>query len=500
MLHIQSLKICKGQKQLASLPQLFIEQGKAYGMIGESGSGKSLSLLSIAGLLPKGLAVTGKLEWNAGHVPINLMDLTETSTRKMLGKDIGMVFQEPMSALNPQRTCGWQLMESLQIHAGKTGQEARKQQCLQALESTGIEEPERIFRSYPHQISGGQRQRVMIAMATINKPSLVLADEPTTALDPQTGKTIMQSLLQACKKNNSSLLVVSHDIHLLGQFCEHITVMKKGDTVVSGPTEQVLGGKNLHPYVQSLLNAVPEGAKNAETTGNAMLKASQLSKTYKSDGQLHKALQNVEFELAKGETLAVIGFSGSGKSTLAKILTGLERADSGSLLFNGQNILYKRPTGIQMVFQDPYASLNASMSNAEIVTEVLKLKGLGRPEALQRCKELFVLTGLDTGLMHEYPTSLSGGQRQRLCIGRALASKPEVLILDEAIAALDPIVQRQILDLLLEIQMQTGIIYIFITHSPLAAKYMSSQVLSLKDGQIEFYGRAAKWFSYSGGA
>jgi peptide/nickel transport system ATP-binding protein len=449
LLHIQSLKICKGQKQLASLPQLFIEQGKAYGMIGESGSGKSLSLLSIAGLLPKGLAVTGKLEWNAAHVPINLMDLTETSTRKMLGKDIGMVFQEPMSALNPQRTCGWQLMESLQIHAGKTGQEARKQQCLQALESTG---------------------------------------------------TIMQSLLQACKKNNSSLLVVSHDIHLLGQFCEHITVMKKGETVVSGPTEQVLGGKNLHPYVQSLLNAVPEGAKNAETTGNAMLKASQLSKTYKSDGQLHKALQNVEFELAKGETLAVIGFSGSGKSTLAKILTGLERADSGSLLFNGQNILYKRPTGIQMVFQDPYASLNASMSNAEIVTEVLKLKGLGRPEALQRCKELFVLTGLDTGLMHEYPTSLSGGQRQRLCIGRALASKPEVLILDEAIAALDPIVQRQILDLLLDIQIQTGIIYIFITHSPLAAKYMSSQVLSLKDGQIEFYGRAAKWFSYSGGA
>lgn len=500
LLDIQSLAIFKGQKQLATLPQLSVEQGSAYGIIGESGSGKSLTLLSIAGLLPAGLSVHGKLEWSAGGMNENLLKLSPVAMRRMLGKQIGMVFQEPMSALNPQIICGKQLLECLQIHNKNVKAATLKQQCLDALKMTGIEEPDRIYNSFPHQISGGQRQRVMIAMATINQPVLVLADEPTTALDPKTGELIMQTLMDACTCNNSSLIMVSHDIVLLGRFCSHITVMRRGETLVSGTNEMVLGAANRHPYVTDLLNAIPKGAKNSGTTGIATLFGNNLSKTYQTGITTHKAIEDVYFELAAGETLAVIGYSGSGKSTLAKLLTGLERADSGSLMFNGENILSKKPTGVQMVFQDPYSSLNSSLSNEEMVLEVLRLKGMGKAESQKQCKELFTLTDLDISLMKQYPSSLSGGQRQRLCIARALASNPAILILDEAIAALDPLVQKQILDLLLEIQRKTGMIYVFITHSPEAAEYMSSQVLYLKDGNVQYYGRSEKWFSHSGGA
>jgi ABC-type glutathione transport system ATPase component len=340
----------------------------------------------------------------------------------------------------------------------------------------------------------------MIGMATINKPALVLADEPTTALDSETGIKIMQTLLQACKMNNSSLLVVSHDIRLIAGFCRNITVMRKGETLVSGNTDEVLGEQNRHPYVTELLNAIPTGAKNNDVSGDQVFKSVDLSKTYKTGGRTFNALKKVNFVLARGETLAVLGYSGSGKSTLAKLLTGLEKSDSGLLMFQNENIINKRPTGVQMVFQDPYSSLNVSLSNAEIVMEVLRLKGLSKIESSEKCRELFRLTRLDESMMQRYPSSLSGGQRQRLCIARALASEPEVLILDEAIAALDPLVQKQILDLLLEIQRKTGLIYIFITHSPQAAQYMSSQVLSLKDGTVQFYGRADDWFNQPGGA
>jgi len=500
LLSIESLNIFKGERQLASLPQLVVEQGKAIGIIGESGSGKSLTLLSIASLLPSGLIAKGSLIWSPGNSGVDLTQLKSAEIRSLLGKQIGMVFQEPMSALNPQRTCGWQLQESLRIHNAGVTFEHAKLACIEALKLTGIEDPDRIYGSYPHQISGGQRQRVMIAMATINKPALVLADEPTTALDPQTGVKIMQTLVDACKLNNSSLLVVSHDIVLLSKFCSHIVVMRKGETIVSGTVEDVLGSNNRHAYVNELLNSIPKGARNAVVSGNAQLIGENLGKTYKMADSAHMALEDIRFELAAGETLAVIGYSGSGKSTLAKLLTGLDRADTGSLFFRGENILNKRPTGVQMVFQDPYSSLNVSMRNSEIVSEVLRLKGVGKPECNLRCEELFNLTGLDTALMQQFPSSLSGGQRQRLCIARALASNPQVLILDEAIAALDPLVQKQILDLLLEIQKKTGIIYIFITHSPEAAEYMSSQVLCLEAGKVHFYGRAENWFTHSGGA
>ena len=481
MLHIQSLSICRDDKVLSSIPDLLIEKGKTYGIIGESGSGKSLFLLSVMGLLPKALKTSGNITFEVENGTLSLIQANQEVLRKLRGKYIGMVFQEPLSDLNPQRKCGWQLMEALEVYQ-KINKEKGKEICLKALSEVGIEQPERIFNAYPHQISGGQRQRVMIAMATIHKPTQVLADEPTTALDPETAEKVLETLVQVCENMGSSLILVSHDLPLVMKHCGHITVMQHGQVVVSGSSQDVLDAEKMHPYVKALTDALPVGKREALPPMVEEFNAEKLGKAYIQGEKKFTALHDVSFKLKRGEGLAVLGFSGSGKTTLAKILTGLETADNGSVQFNGESILNKRPTGVQMVFQDPFSSLNTEISNRETILEVLNLQGLLGTDADDSVMNLFKQVGLDEDLLNRYPHQLSGGQRQRLCIARALASKPQVLVLDEAVAALDPLVQKQILDLLKSIQETTGVIYIFITHNPAAARYLCHQFLMLEAG------------------
>ncbi len=482
VLHIQSLSICRGDKTLSSIPDLCIEKGKTYGVIGESGSGKSLFLLSVMGLLPKELKASGNISFQGDNSSLSLLTAGPETLRKLRGKSIGMVFQEPLSALNPQRKCGWQLTEALAVHQ-QTEKEKAKDICLKALADVGIEQPDRIFNAYPHQISGGQRQRVMIAMATIHKPKVVLADEPTTALDPETAEKVLETLVKVCENIGSSLILVSHDLPLVMKYCGHITVMQHGQVVVSGKSNEILDTQNLHPYVKALTDALPKGKRDELPPAENIFTATGLNKTYRQAGKEFKALNSISFTLKKGEGLAVLGFSGSGKTTLAKILTGLETADDGSVHFKGASLLRKTPTGVQMVFQDPFSSLNTEISNRETLLEVLELHGMSNQEAAEnRVIDLFNRVGLDSSLLSRYPHQLSGGQRQRLCIARALAGNPQVLVLDEAVAALDPLVQKQILDLLIKIQEETGVIYLFITHNPQAARYLCHRFIKLEMG------------------
>ena len=481
MLHIQSLSIGRKKKVLSSIPDLQIEKGKTYGIIGESGSGKSLSLLSIMGLLPKELSVTGKLSFNSTNGFLSLLECDAESLRKMRGNSIGMIFQEPLSALNPQRKCGWQLLEALKVHRQMDMQKA-KEICLTALKEVGIEQPERIFNAYPHQVSGGQRQRVMIAMATIHKPSLVLADEPTTALDPETAEKVLETLVLVCRNMGSSLILVSHDLPLVMKHCKHLTVMQHGHVVVSGAASELLSDGKIHPYVKALQDALPKGKRGLLPSAPEILNANNLSKNYLTHNKTFRALEGISFNLRKGEGLAILGYSGSGKTTLAKILTGLETADDGSVLFNGESLLSKKPTGVQMVFQDPFSSLNTEISNRNTLLEVLNLRGIHGQFASTQIKNLFFKVGLDESLLDRFPHQLSGGQRQRLCIARALAGNPQVLVLDEAVAALDPLVQKQILDLLKHLQEDTGVIYLFITHNPDAARYLCHRYIKLENG------------------
>lgn len=473
LIRIGQLVLKSGTKTLLELPAMEVQAGVVMGVIGESGSGKSLTLLASMGLLPKGIKAEGSIHFKGQE----LIGLPETEFRKIRNRNIGMVFQEPMTALNPQMTCGKQLAEAVQVHAKPTDA-ALQAQLEEVLMEVGLTDPRRILESYPHQISGGQRQRVMIAMATIHRPQLVLADEPTTALDPETGKAVMEILVKRCRNTGSALLVVSHDLAMIQQFATRVAVFRQGECLVQGIAAEVFG-TDRHAYVQQLMDAQPHGKRALPNNAIEKLEVRHIAKAYSTRRGKLQVLRDLNFTLQKGETLAILGGSGTGKSTIAKILTGLEKADNGSVVYNGANLLDKKVTGIQMVFQDPFASLNLNMRNAEAVAEVLRVRGKDAKTAEARALELLNLVGLTSEQGQSYPQNLSGGQRQRLCIARALASEPEILILDEAVAALDPLIQKQILDLLQEIQERTKLIYIFITHNIWVADAFAHQQILL---------------------
>jgi len=477
VLSIKQLNIETKDKTLLNLPILEIQPGDIYGLIGESGSGKSLSLLAIMGLLPKNIRASGTIVFRGDATSNELIGASESIFRGLRNKKIGMVFQEPMTALNPQMTCGAQLLEALRVH--KICNKSEEKTILKdALLDVELFETERILESYPHQISGGQRQRIMIAMATMHKPALVLADEPTTALDPETGKAVMNTLINRCKNTGSALLLVSHDLQIIQKYCNNVAVLRHGVCLTQGTASDVFTTKK-HPYVQELLDAIPSEKRKPVAGVDSMLFVSGISKAYKTKDSLKQVLNGIHFELKTGETLAVIGGSGSGKSTLASILTGLEKMDSGEIVYKNENIGKKKHTGIQMVFQDPYASLNQNMRNVDAVSEVLCFKGANADEAKSHALALLESVGLDLEKANAFPHNLSGGQRQRLCIARALAANPEILVLDESVAALDPLVQKQVLDLLKNIQETSGIIYIFITHNMEVAASFAHKTLIL---------------------
>lgn len=476
LLSIQDLRIAVGEQVLLHLPQLQLNEGELHGVIGESGSGKSLTLFVVMGLLAPQLRASGTVLFQGK----DLLKFNEKQWQALRGKSIGMVFQEPMTALNPQMRCGKQLMESALVHEpNKQKAEALIDRKLQQL---GLgEHQERILSSFPHQLSGGQRQRVMIAMACLHEPPLILADEPTTALDSIARAQVMNDLQRVCREQGSALLWVSHELDLVQQYAESITVLRKGTCVDQGSIQQVLG-ENAQPYVKELLQAMPHGKWVGELQSQLpVLKLTNLSKEY-GDGLLKvSALQQFEDVLMPGETLSVVGLSGSGKSTLAKLLVALESPTRGEIYLNDHSIASKPPTGIQMVFQDPYASLNPNFTALEAVQEVVDF--VGNATENDRAVQLLTEVGFDLRLCHSYPHQMSGGQRQRLCIARALASNPKVLILDEAVAALDPLVQKQVLDLLIQLQQERQLAYLFITHNLEVAQAISHRIVFLEKGE-----------------
>ncbi len=480
LLKIQDLQIHAGSNSLVHLPNLQLESGEMHGVVGESGSGKSITLFVIMGLISNQLKVSGSVQFEG----VELLGLQDDVWQTLRGKRIGMVFQEPMSALNPQMKCGKQLMESAMIHEPNV--DIAKEKVHRKLDQMGLGEiKERIMKSYPHQLSGGQRQRVMIAMACVHEPPLILADEPTTALDSLARQQVMADLQRVCKEQGSALLWVSHELDLVKQYAENVTVLRRGVCVTQGTCSDVFSDQ-AHGYVRELLNAMPKGVwVNPIESQVPVLEINHLTKEYGEKPNTVKALLQFNEVLMQGETLSVVGLSGSGKSTLAKLLVALEQPTAGEMLLNQRALLKRPPTGIQMVFQDPYSSLNPNAKAIDAVLEVVEWVNRGNTLTDHREKAMMLLeeVGFDLRLSEAYPHQMSGGQRQRLCIARALASEPKVLILDEAVAALDPLVQKLVLEMLLELQKKRGLSYVFITHNLEVARAISHRIIYLEKGE-----------------
>ncbi len=483
-LTVQNLKISAGHKVLLELGEFNCKKGSIHAVIGESGSGKSLLLKSLMGLLKSNLSLTGSSNLPCSDWCMDLYKVQASEWPNFRGKFLGMVFQEPMSALNPQMTCGEQLQESWNIHCHPSEVNS-KSEIFRKLEAIGLGSiADRVYQSYPHELSGGQRQRVMIAMATLHNPEFILADEPTTALDYFSRKQVIKDFTRLAKSLGSTVIWVSHELDLVQEFAEYVTVLRKGKFVQYGTAEQVLS-INPEPYVKELLEAVPQAKEQLVPTHQVKISIQGLNKFYKQNGKEIHALKDFSVELSSGQTLAVIGTSGSGKSTLAKLLVGLEHPQAGKIVIDGKNIPRNPPTGVQMVFQDPYSSLNRRHTSLEAISEILKLTGQGKSNSDRKelATSLLLDVGFDEVLMNKKPDQMSGGQRQRLCIAKALSTRPQILILDEAVAALDPLIQKQVLELLANLQKQKGLIYIFITHNLDVAKSMADVWCFLENGQ-----------------
>ena len=481
---VRNLTVSAGQKVLLELGEFSCKKGSIHAVIGESGSGKSLLLKSLMGLLKSNLSISGSAALPNSDWCADLFQVEISNWPKFRGKYLGMVFQEPMSALNPQMKCGDQLQESWNIHCS-ADQINSTAEIFRKLDAIGLGNiADRVYQSYPHELSGGQRQRVMIAMATLHNPEFILADEPTTALDYFSRKQVIQDFTRLAKSLGSTVIWVSHELDLVQEFAEYVTVLKKGKFVQNGTSQEVLMTQP-EPYVKELLDAVPQVKKQLVPTENVKISIQGLNKFYKQNGKEIHALNDFNVELSNGQTLAVIGTSGSGKSTLAKLLVGLERPQSGKIIIDGKNIPRNPPTGVQMVFQDPYSSLNRRHTSLEAIIEILDLTRQGENplERTSIAKSMLEDVGFDEVLMNKKPDQMSGGQRQRLCIAKALATRPQILILDEAVAALDPLIQKQVLELLMDLQKQKGLIYIFITHNLDVAKSMADVWCFLENGQ-----------------
>ncbi|EAR09687.1 ABC transporter ATP-binding protein [Reinekea blandensis] len=492
-----SIDLVKGQQRTSLVSDLSLEifPGETVGLVGESGSGKSLTALSLLKLLPMPPMVYAQ-----GEIWFNDIDIIKASTpalRDLRGGDIGCIFQEPMSSLNPLHTIEKQLAETLFLHRGWSRERARPV-VLDWLKRVELNQPEAKLNAYPHQLSGGERQRVMIAMALINHPKLLIADEPTTALDVTVQAQILELIQNLQRELGMSVLFISHDLGIVRHLADRVAVMQSGKLVEVADTA-TLYRQPQHPYSQKLLNSEPSGdpVDLAESSAPAILHADNARIWFPiQQGILRrtvdhiKAVDGVDFSLKRGETLGIVGESGSGKSTLAKALVGLVRAD-GDLQFDGLPLIGRSNrqwtplrTRIQIVFQDPYGSLSPRMSVQQIIAEGLEVNRIGTPESreaavIQMMKEV----GLDPDSRHRYPNEFSGGQRQRIAIARAMILEPEVLILDEPTSSLDRTVQFQIIELLRRLQSKNGISYVFISHDLKVVKAIAHRVLVMKNGK-----------------
>ncbi|WP_024519313.1 ABC transporter ATP-binding protein [Bradyrhizobium sp. Tv2a-2] len=472
-------------------------------VVGESGSGKSVTSLTVMGLLQKGVLVP-----TAGSVKLvgeELLTASESRLRQLRATTMAMIFQEPMTALNPVVPVGRQIDEVLRAHTGLDAR-ARRKRILDMMEQVRLPEVERIFASYPHRLSGGQRQRIMIAMALVLEPKLLIADEPTTALDVTTQKQILTLIRDLQRDHGTAVLFITHDMGVVAEIADRVAVMRQGRLVETGPLDTILR-KPAMDYTRNLLSAVPSlvpRSPRPETEEPVVLEANELGKVYRERSFLGKAREvkaadDVTLTLRKGRTLGIVGESGSGKSTVARCIVRLIDPTSGGIRLVGREIselsrrlLRPHRQRIQMIFQDPYRSLNPRITTGESIAEGPINYGVQREKALARARELLELVGLPGDAVSRYPHQFSGGQRQRIAIARALALDPAVLVADEAVSALDVSVQAQVLELLDEIQKRLGIALLFITHDLRVAAQICDDVVVMQNGRVVEQGAAAE--------
>ncbi|KJK16184.1 ABC transporter ATP-binding protein [Burkholderiaceae bacterium 16] len=487
-----------------------IRAGEILCIVDESGSGKSMSANAIMGLLP------AYLRPRQGQILLHgkdLLGMDEATLRGMRGKDMAMIFQEPLSALNPLQPVGEQIAEVMRVHAAYPGP-AREARVLELLDFVGLPDPAGLFHAWPFSLSGGQRQRVMIAMALALEPALLIADEPTTALDVTTQAQILALIARIQREKGMGVMFVTHDFGVVAEIADRVVVMEKGLLVEEGTADQVLN-RPRHPYTQRLIASVPshrpgnrENNDPADAAnGYPVLRVEALRKTYVSPGGLFKrnrvveAVKDVSFSVGAGKTLGIVGESGSGKSTIGRCLLKLTGTDGGGMYFDGRDIapLSEREfrplrRHIQMIFQDPFASLNPRHTVGRILCDGPLACGVSREQALARARELLQLVELDASAFDRYPSQFSGGQRQRIGIARALAMEPRLIVADESVSALDVSVQAQVLRLLRDVQQRLGIALVFITHDLRVAAQICDAVLVMHRGSVVEQGSPAQIF------
>jgi len=478
---------------------LDIAPGEIFGLVGESGSGKSMTALALMGLLPQGAVTTGAARLDG----TDLLALSEPQLCRLRGNEIGMIFQEPMTALNPVQTIGDQVAETLTIHGKAKGIEARRI-ARDRLDRVGLSHI--ALDRYPHELSGGQRQRVCIAAAIALHPRLLIADEPTTALDVTTQAQILELLKDLVAEEGMSLLLITHDLAVVADMADRIAVMQHGEIVETGPTATVLSERR-HPYTRALFAAsshVPDRA--TRPAPEPLLVVENVLRTYPGPRQgLRRgppvaAVKGVSFALHKGESLGLVGESGCGKSTLTRAILGLDPVQGGDIRLFGHSIVPHMPSflraGIQVVFQDPYGSFNPRWRIERVVAEPFHLlpSPPGTADRRARVAEALKAVHLSADDMQKYPHEFSGGQRQRIAIARALITQPEILVLDEAVSALDVSVRARILDLLAELQGEFGLSYLFISHDLTVVRAITDRVMVMQAGEIVETGPTAHVF------
>ena len=511
---------------------LEINRGETVAIVGESGSGKTVTSLAVLQLLPSPPAKykTGQILFSEnGDTSVDILKLDDTGLRKIRGNKISMIFQEPMTSLNPLKTCGSQVIEAIRIHQNIPLKLAEVK-TIQLFASVKLPDPKTILNRFPHEISGGQKQRVMIAMAISCNPSLLIADEPTTALDVTVQKTILQLIKELQAEKNMSVIYITHDLGLVSEIADKVIVMYKGEVVESGSIKEIFLEPK-HPYTQALLACRPDASSKGKrlpvisdflnpdieinykkefikneplqnfTTGNPLLKVENLKVYFPVKKNFFgkilkefKAVDDVSFNVERGETVGLVGESGCGKTTLGRALIRLIEPTSGKIYFNGKNIelitkeqLRKMRKDIQIIFQDPYGSLNPRITIGDAINEPMKIHSI-LPSQKQRKEKIIDLlekVDLKPEYFNRYPHEFSGGQRQRICIARALSLSPEFIICDESVSALDVSVQAQVLNLLNDLKKEFGFTCIFISHDLGVVHYISNRIMVMNKGKIE---------------
>jgi len=498
LLEIEKLSLSINGTPILKHVDLSVEAGQTVGLVGESGSGKSMTSLAVMKLLPPGSSPDGRIAFDG----IDILAAPEAAMCRLRGNEIGMVFQEPMTALNPVKTIGEQVAEGIRLHTGvnRADAEARARKIL---ERVGLPVEKFPLSRYPHELSGGQRQRVVIAIACALKPKLLIADEPTTALDVVLQKQILELLRDLVDENRMGLLLISHDLAVVTDMADRITIMRRGEVMEEGETAQTLSAQ-VHPYTRQLAEAsthVPARAKPVTATlSQPLLQLDNVVRDYPgrrlslfSKAEPFRAVNGVSFSLAPGQSVALVGRSGCGKSTLARMILALDRPTGGEIRFMGDPIsrmgesaLRPARRNMQVVFQDPYGSFDPRHKVERLVAEPLHLFGNQPSPAEKRERVAAALhdVGLSSRDMNKYPHEFSGGQRQRLSIARAVITRPRLIVADEPVSALDVSIRAQVLDLFADLNQRLGIAYLFITHDLTVARAITDEVMVMHDGEI----------------